>query len=177
MDLSTGWRLSLGQEEKAANLEHLRYWTDDEQTRYFSGQATYEKSLDVPEAMLAGGVKVRLDFGDAIPVSGQRPESRTQAWLDAPVREAAMVYINDRRAGSVWCPPYYLDVTSLLGHGSNTIKIIVGNLAINYMAGHALPDYRLLNLRYGVRFDPQDMKDLRPMPSGLRGPIRLISTR
>ena len=29
-----------------------------------------------------------------------------QTWLDGPVREAAVVYVNGKRAGSVWCPPY-----------------------------------------------------------------------
>jgi hypothetical protein len=58
--------------------------------------------------------------------------------------------------------------------GKNKIKIIVGNLAINYMAGHALPDYRLLNLRYGVRFQAQDMDKIEAVPAGLLGPIRLI---
>jgi len=43
------------------------------------------------------------------------------------------------------------------------------------MAGHALPDYKLLNLRYGTRFDPQDMNNLQPVPAGLFGPIRLVA--
>jgi hypothetical protein len=98
-----------------------------------------------------------------------------QAWLDAPVREAAVVYVNDRRAGSVWCPPYTVDVTNFVKAGDNTLRIVVGNLAINYMAGHALPNYRLLNLRYGVRFEPQDMDKVQPVPAGLGGPIRLMA--
>jgi hypothetical protein len=98
-----------------------------------------------------------------------------QAWLEAPVREAAVVYINDRRAGSVWCPPYSLEVTDLLRPGDNKIRIVVANLAINYMAGRRLPDYRLLNLRYGERFQAQDMDKVQPVTSGLLGPIRLIA--
>ncbi len=86
-----------------------------------------------------------------------------------------MVYVNDRRAGSVWCPPYSLDVTGLLRRGENKIRIVVANLAVNHMAGRALPDYRLLNLRYGVRFEAQDMDKVQPVPAGLLGPIRLIS--
>jgi hypothetical protein len=31
---------------------------------------------------------------------------RFAAVLEAPVREAAVVYINDQRVGSVWAPPY-----------------------------------------------------------------------
>jgi len=96
-----------------------------------------------------------------------------QAWLDGPVREAAVIYINDKRAGSIWCPPYRLDVTNFLRQGSNELRIDVGNTAMNYMAGHSLPDYRLLNLRYGERFQPQDMDKIEALPSGLLGPIRL----
>jgi hypothetical protein len=65
----------------------------------------------------------------------------------------------------------------LLHPGENTIRIQVANLALNYMAGHALPDYRLLNLRYGVRFEAQDMDKVQPIPAGLLGPIRLLVMR
>ena len=98
-----------------------------------------------------------------------------RALLEGPVREAAVVTVNGRRAGAVWCPPYSVDVTELLKSGENTLRIQVGNTAINHMAGRALPDYRLLNLRYGERFQPQDMDKVQPVPSGLLGPIRLIS--
>ena len=59
----------------------------------------------------------------------------------------------------------------------NKIRILVANTAMNYMAGQSLPDYRLLNLRYGERFQPQDMDKIQPLPSGLLGPMRLISTK
>jgi hypothetical protein len=177
LDLSNGWQVSFGRDGKATTVENLKSWTDDEQTRYFSGQAVYEKSVIIPDSLLENGVRTRLEFGEVYPVPGRRPESRMQAWLDAPVREAAVITVNGRRAGSIWCPPYSLDVTGLLARGSNTFRVVVANLAINHMAGRALPDYRLLNLRYGVRFEPQDMKGLQPVPAGLRGPIRLIPTR
>jgi hypothetical protein len=44
------------------------------------------------------------------------------------------------------------------------------------MAGRRLPDYKLLNLRYGVRFEAQDMDKVQPVEAGLFGPIRLITT-
>jgi hypothetical protein len=59
--------------------------------------------------------------------------------------------------------------------GTNELKIIVANTAINEMAGRATPDYRLLNLRYGEKFTPQDMDHLEPLPSGILGQLRLIS--
>ena len=43
------------------------------------------------------------------------------------------------------------------------------------MAGRALPDYKLLNLRYGVRFEAQDMDKIQVTPSGLMGGLRLIA--
>jgi hypothetical protein len=64
----------------------------------------------------------------------------------------------------------------LLRPGENRIKIVVANLALNYMAGRRLPDYRLLNLRYGERFQAQDMDKVQAAPAGLLGPIRLIAT-
>ena len=76
----------------------------------------------------------------------------------------------------MWCPPYSLVVTPLLQPGTNRLRIEVGNLAINFMSAHPLPDYRLLNLRYGVRFEPQDMDQIAPVDSGLLGPITLVAT-
>jgi hypothetical protein len=83
--------------------------------------------------------------------------------------------VNGARAGSVWCPPYSIDVKPLVRPGRNSLRIVVGNLAVNYMAGRPLPDYKLLNLRYGVRFEPQDMDKIQPVPAGLLGPIRLLA--
>jgi hypothetical protein len=178
IDVSTGWQISFGQNGEPVPVGNLRSWTEDEKTRYFSGTAVYEKTVNVPEKIIQDGLMVRLDFGQgqAIAEEPYRPPRGPgmQAALDAPIREAAVVYINDRKAGSIWCAPFSIDVTGLLRRGENKIRIVVANTAINYMAGHALPDYRLLNLRYGERFQPQEMDKVQPVVSGLLGPIRLI---
>ena len=98
-----------------------------------------------------------------------------QAMFESPVREAAVVYINDKRAGSVWCPPYEVAVGNLLHEGRNQVRIVVANLAINQLAKGPLPDYQALNAKYGERFQPQDMGNLKPLPSGILGPVRLIT--
>jgi len=98
------------------------------------------------------------------------------AYLDAPVRDAAEVYVNGSLAGVVWHPPYRIDVTAQLRAGSNEVRIVVGNTAINGLAGHPLPDYRLLWDRYGKLFEPQGMQDLHPLPSGILGPVTLIES-
>lgn len=93
------------------------------------------------------------------------------------MRDAALIYVNGKLAGSVWHPPYNIDVSPYLHAGANDLKIVVANTAINELAGRAGPDYRLLNLRYGERFTPQDMDHLEPQPSGILGPLRLISAQ
>jgi hypothetical protein len=100
-----------------------------------------------------------------------------RAWYDPPLREAAVVYVNGKRAGAVWHPPYRIDIAPLLHPGTNELKIVVANTAINELAGRAAPDFRLLNLRYGEKFTPQDMDHLEPLPSGILGPLRLISEK
>ncbi|HWR50944.1 MAG TPA: glycosyl hydrolase [Bryobacteraceae bacterium] len=176
MDLNTGWTVAFG-DGKPVAIDRLASWAESEATRFYSGLATYERKMTIPPAMLSKGLSVRIDFGDGKPLAEPPPRGTgMQAQLDAPVRDAAAVYVNGRRAGSVWCPPYALDITSLLHAGENQFRVVVGNTAINHMSGRRLPDYRLLNLRYGVRFEPQDMDKVKPLPSGLLGPVRLVAS-
>ena len=74
----------------------------------------------------------------------------------------------------MWHAPFQVDVTRLLRIGSNVLEVRVANTAMNEMAGAGQPDYRLLWLRYGQRFTPQDMDHVEPLPSGLLGPVRLL---
>jgi hypothetical protein len=176
LDISRTWKVSYAQGAAARTMEELRSWTEHEETRYFSGQATYEKTVEIPASLLAGGRRLLLNFGEGMPLEapgrGRNPGMR--AWLEAPVKEAAVVYVNGERAGSVWSAPYVVEVTGQARAGRNEFRIVVANTAINHMAGRALPDYRLLNLRYGVRFEPQDMNRVAPAASGLTGRIRLV---
>jgi hypothetical protein len=174
LDLSRDWQVAFARDQAPATWEALRSWTEDDATRHFSGVATYEKRIEVPGPMLTPGLRLVLDFGPSRPTASS-PTGRFQALLDPPVREAAVVSINGRRAGSLWCPPYRLDVTGLLQRGENQVKVEVANLALNAMAGGPLPDYRALKERFGDRFQPQDMNLVKPVPAGLLGPIQLVA--
>jgi hypothetical protein len=176
LDLSRGWRVTFGENGPTVTIERLRSWTEDEDTRYFSGVATYEKEFVLPSDAPGTGRVLKLYFGEGTALREQPRRYGMQAWLEAPVREAAVVFVNGRRAGSVWCPPYEVDVTGMLRPGKNTLRIQVANLAVNHMAGRALPDYRLLNLRFGARFEPQDMDKIRPEPAGLLDTVRLAAS-
>jgi hypothetical protein len=154
-------------------MARLQSWAEDENTRYYSGQAVYEKTVDVAASLI--GSRVILSFGSGTPATADDRSMGYRALFESPVREAAVVEVNGQRAGSVWKPPYELDITKLLKPGPNAFRITTGNLAINLLAGQKLPDYRLLNLRYGERFTPQDMNNLQPLPSGILGPLTLIA--
>lgn len=169
LDLSSDWTITIGGVSK--RMPKLESWTADPAWTHFSGEAVYEKTFE------AHGMRsAELSLGEGKPLtegSEKRAGSGMRAWLESPVREVAIVYLNGKRAGSVWCPPYSLDVTGLLRGGTNTIRIVVANLAVNAMARHP-EDSSKLNARYGERFQPQDMDKIQPEPSGLLGPIRLI---
>ena len=174
IELSRGWRVSFGSGGAPVQMQELTSWIVNDATRYFSGVATYEKDLEIPADSIRDNPELKLDFGPGTPIPVQTLRNGMQAWYEGAVREAAVVYINDKRAGALWSPPYSLDVTGMLRPGANKIRVMVGNTAMNHMAGRSLPDYRLLNLRYGERFQPQDMDKVQPIPSGLLGPIRLL---
>jgi hypothetical protein len=57
----------------------------------------------------------------------------------------------------------------------NQIEIRVYNTALN--AWSALPprDYKPLIAKYGDRFQMQDLERVKPIPSGILGPIHLVS--
>lgn len=174
LDLSHGWQLAFEGSGQQTLLDALRSWTELDGRKFYSGRATYRRSFNVPAGFLAAGLGAYLNLGEPTPIP-VRKGAHFQAWLDGPVREAAEVFVNARRVGTIWHPPYELDVTSYLHSGKNELRICVGNLAVNEMAGRPLPDRKKLTARYGERFVDQGNDLLQAEPSGLLGPIRLTA--
>jgi hypothetical protein len=174
VDISSGWTAAFGADGKPAAMEKLHSWADDDATRAFSGVATYVNHFSISPEMLSEG-KIALDFGEGSPTAGRGRAQGFAADLDAPVRDAAVVYINDQRAGSVWCAPFSLDVTGLVKSGDNSIRIEVANTAVNYLSSAGFPnyDYSALVRKYGSRFNAPNASQYQPLPSGLLGPIHL----
>ena len=173
--LDDAWTLSFPN-GRTVQLARLQSWTADDASRSFSGVATYERSFEL-EGSSATDRHVVLELGPSRPLPVVPRQHGMQAWLDAPVREAAIVTVNGHRVGSVWCPPYRIDISDAVVAGNNRLRIDVGNTATNAMAAEPLPSYELLERRYGVRFEPQDMDQVRAEPSGLFGPVRLVIDR
>lgn len=168
----------------------LTDWTASPATLHYSGEAIYTRDVTLAPDQKA----LALEIAGGHPLPGApnsepekpallpnglpnplitRPGPGMHAYYDPPIREAAIVYINGQRAGSLWHPPYSLNVSKFLHHGKNRIEIHVYNTALN--AWSALPphDYKPLIAKYGDRFQMQDLDKVKPLPSGILGPIRL----
>jgi hypothetical protein len=173
-DLGRDWQIRFPGAQQQA-MPQLRSWTDDPTRRFFSGVAVYSKDVELSASQLDGAA-IRLDFGKGTPLeTTPKVPAGMRAMLDSPIREAAEVFANGQRVGTVWHPPYELDVTAQLRVGVNKIEVKVANLSLNALAGQERPDYRLLSARYGQRFVPQDTHLIVPTPSGMLGPVRLLA--
>jgi hypothetical protein len=191
-DLSDNWQIRFAATGKTRSEATLTDWIASEDTKHYSGEAVYTRSFNLTSApttatylQIDGGTPVTPPAGTlnspALNHSGipnplvTRTGPGMRSWFDAPIREAAIVFINGKRVGSLWHPPYRLDVSQYLKSGQNQIEIRVYNTALN--AWSALPphDYKPLIAKYGDRFQMQDLDKVQPISSGILGPIRLVS--
>jgi hypothetical protein len=118
--------------------------------RYFSGTATYKKHFDLPQNHV--GRRLILDLGE--------------------VREAAEVWLNGKKLGSAWTPPFRLDATEAVRPGRNSLTIKVANLWVNRLIGDAQPDARR---KYGFTAIRTYRADAPLRASGLLGPVFIES--
>ena len=117
--------------------------------KYFSGTATYRRTLDVQRAWLAGGSHVELDLG--------------------AVKSLAEVLVNGRSLGILWKAPYRIDMTDALKSGGNQLEIRVTNLWPNRMIGDKQPGAAKIAF---ATLDPYKA-DSPLLESGLLGPVRV----
>jgi hypothetical protein len=98
-------------------LEKLASWSDhgDPGVKYYSGAATYVKTIVVPAKMFGSGRRMFLDLGK--------------------VRVIAEVRLNGKPQGILWKAPFRVDVTDSAKAGGNSIEIKVVNLWPNRMIG------------------------------------------
>lgn len=149
-------------------------WTSNPATSFYSGEVIYRTRVSATSSE-AGGLSL-LKFAPSLPIEDTQPANKpgVRAWIDPPIHEAAVVFVNGKRVGSLWHPPYVLSLTGVLHSGDNSVEIQIYNTAINELAGQTRRDYTALKAKYGDRFQMQDMEDLEPVPSGIRGPVQLI---
>jgi len=136
-----------------ATFPSLASWSEhaDRGIKYFSGTATYAKSIEAPAAWFAGGNQLWLDLGD--------------------VKNLAEVTVNGRKLPLVWKQPFRVNVTGALRPGANAVEIAVTNLWVNRIIGDMQPDaarkYTYTPMEFYSAASPL-------LPSGLLGPVRVI---
>ncbi|HJU12633.1 MAG TPA: glycosyl hydrolase, partial [Candidatus Binataceae bacterium] len=133
----------------------LTDWKDnaDEGIKYFSGTATYSKSIDAPASWLKPGTHIVLDLGS--------------------VKNLAEVSLNGKSLGIVWKEPYRVDLTSALKPGANSLEVKVTNGWANRIIGDRQPNATKTYTFTSPRF----YNAKAPLwPSGLLGPVQLIQT-
>jgi hypothetical protein len=140
----------------SVRMEKLASLTDssEEGVKYFSGTATYTKTLQAPASWFAAGSRVVLNLGVA--------------------KDLAEVSVNGKDVGLLWKPPYKVDVTGALKPGANRIEVKVTNEWTNRQAGDRLlpEDKRVLAP------GPRAFGAPPPLPeSGLIGPVTVVSVR
>ncbi|MCU1253095.1 MAG: hypothetical protein JWQ49_6124, partial [Edaphobacter sp.] len=192
-DLSSDWTVTFTGTKETETEPTLTDWTTNPATLYYSGEAVYARDFTLtttPKTPLY----LEIEGGKPLPGAPNSPLehpalgpnglpdpriTRTgpgmHAFYDPPIHEAAIVFLNGQRAGSLWHPPYRLDVSKLLKPGENHIEIHVYNTALN--AWSALPphNYKPLMEKYGDRFQMQDLDKVQPIPSGILGAIHLVT--
>ncbi len=191
IDLSKNWQLRFTALSKTESESTLTDWAANPDTKFYSGEVVYKNDFKL-DFDPGSNVSLEIEGGTATdthpPITQQaekaqgipnplvtRPGPGLHAWYDPPVREAAIVYINGQRAGSLWHPPYRLDVAKFLKRGQNHIEIHVYNTAINAWAAQPPHDYKPLIAKYGDRFQMQDLDKVKPVPSGILGTIHLVA--
>ena len=175
MDLSNSWEVTFDGTAIHKRVDWLSSWTESADTRTFSGEAIYRKAVVIKNPRWLAPHKLVLDFGETKPVLAESaPEPRAGAHLQAPVREAAIVFVNGQRAGSTWCPPYQVEVTKLFREGVNAIEIHVYNLGSNQLAGKPRPRPARDASADGL-FEGLGKNLLVPLPAGLVGTITLTA--
>jgi len=155
----------------------------DKEIMYFAGTATYTKTLKISKKEFAKGKHIVLDLGE--------------------MNDLAQVKINGVDKGTLWYPPFKVDITDALKNGDNVIEISVTNNWANRLVGdekepadfdwgsdrgvdkgHAMkayPDWFLKNesrpskgrKAFTVWYYYRDNSALQP--AGLVGPVKLVS--
>lgn len=167
------------------NFNSLEDWTErlEKGIRYYSGTARYRKGVTI--AAIAHGQRVHLDLGT--------------------VHHLAEITLNGKNLGVVWTAPWRIDITEAVVPGENLLEIACTNVWANRLIGdeqeppdmfwekadpimnggyylREFPDWFLKNEtrpsrgRYGFTTWNYFNKDSKLQPSGLLGPVRILTS-
>ena len=136
----------------SVSLPKLASWTEssDLGVKYFSGTATYNRTLQAPADWFRTGTRLILDLGDT--------------------KNLAEVTLNGKPLGILWKTPFRVDVTGVLAPGANTLQVKVTNLWVNRLIGGLQPGA----IKYTYTTHAFYRAESPLLPSGLLGPVRIV---
>jgi hypothetical protein len=152
------WSVAFDNDIRPVILPHR--WEDDPALTTYSGAATYQTQLHLPETT----GRLFLDFGPGEPVAPDSepylPPNSYRALITPPVGVAAEIWLNDARCGTLWAPPYRVELTNAARPGANVLRIVVHNTAANALSAdqHLLETAAQVTAQYGRRFDLQHIE-------------------
>jgi len=123
----------------------------DAGVKYFSGTATYTKTITAPADWFKKDAELWLNLGD--------------------VKNIAEVMVNGKSLGIVWKKPFRVNITSALKPGENTMLVKVTNPWVNRLIGDAQP-----NVTNKITYTTMPFYQANSLllPSGLMGPVQII---
>ena len=151
-EVSGPWEVRFPAEQgvpERVTLQDLISWSQHKEpgVKYFSGTATYIKTLSIPPGLLTKDRRLYLDMGK--------------------VQVMAGVTLNGKLVGTLWKPPFHLDITDMAKPGDNALEVKVVNLWPNRMIGdEQLPEDSRRNDNGTLREWPQWLQEGKPSATG-----------
>jgi hypothetical protein len=122
----------------------------DPGVKYFSGTASYTKTIAAPAEWFEPNAEVWIDLGE--------------------VHDIAKVVINGQDLGTVWRAPYRLNATGALRPGENRISVEVTNSWFNRLVGDQQDGMKQVTFS----LSPGVSSTTALVPSGLIGPVNVV---
>ncbi|WP_020573803.1 glycosyl hydrolase [Actinopolymorpha alba] len=159
LPLDGPWSARIGVETSPVTLPHR--WEEEPGLSAYSGAVSYETEIDLADVDPAA--RVLLDFGDCDALAPETqaylPPHSYRAQVTPPIGVAAEIWVNDTRCGTLWAPPYLVEISPAVRPGRNALRILIHNTAANALAAdpHVSRLVEGATRRYGQRFQMQDL--------------------
>ncbi|MEP6747393.1 MAG: glycosyl hydrolase [Bacteroidota bacterium] len=131
-------------------FDSLTSWSNaaDNKIKYYSGSALYTKSFEWKETATVQNIFLSV----------------------AQVENIATIKINGKDCGTLWTPPYRVNITTAIKPGINTLEIAVANTWANRLIGdNLLPDKQRITWTNA----PFRLKDKPLLKAGILGDVRV----
>ncbi len=182
IELTGAWNVSFPLKNETfenTTFDELTSWTasPNDDIRYFSGTASYEKQFNIPARLLQSGNSLQLDLGN--------------------VKEIAEVFMNGKNLGVLWKAPFRMNIDEVVQEGTNALEIKITNLWPNRLIGDEQlkldyerkgpnikewPEWLLSNKdrptkRSTFAAFKHWHKDSKLLPSGILGPVKIVISK